>query len=198
MIPVKIECACGQHYAFDVEPYKGAMPSRVACPACGADGTHSANEFIAQALAAQPPPPPPVASVRLEVSTAPPPLPPKAPAASFPTASRPKPQRAVSSADNAGKDGWGSEETNFNKLGIYIAITPAIVAAMLSWGMFGVEVPATILCAVVGVCGLIGGAINLAGRGPNPGRSGHWTGHRTGRLRRGVLVDSGPPKRPQV
>jgi hypothetical protein len=53
MMPVKIECACGQHYAFDVEPVNGRMPSAVACPACGADGTASANDQISQQMAAQ-------------------------------------------------------------------------------------------------------------------------------------------------
>src|ERR1051325_1269254 len=52
MIAVKLECACGQHYAFDVEPVNGRMPAPVACPACGADGSTAANEFIAQRLAA--------------------------------------------------------------------------------------------------------------------------------------------------
>ena len=53
MIPVKIECGCGQHYAFEVEPENGRMASSVACPVCGADGTASANEMLAQSLAAQ-------------------------------------------------------------------------------------------------------------------------------------------------
>jgi hypothetical protein len=52
LISVKIECACGQHYAFDVEPLNGRMPAPVACPACGADGSAAANQFIAQPLAA--------------------------------------------------------------------------------------------------------------------------------------------------
>jgi hypothetical protein len=51
MVPVKIECECGQNYAFDVEPVNGRMPGGVACPACGADGTAAANEFISQQLA---------------------------------------------------------------------------------------------------------------------------------------------------
>lgn len=54
MIPVKIQCECGQRYAFDVEPVNGRMSSSVACPACGADGTAAANEMIALSLAAQP------------------------------------------------------------------------------------------------------------------------------------------------
>lgn len=54
MMPIKIECGCGQHYAFDVEPANGRMPSTVACPACGTDGTDTANDQIARQLAAQP------------------------------------------------------------------------------------------------------------------------------------------------
>lgn len=48
MIPVKIQCACGQPYAFEVEPILGQMPSAVACPGCGADGTPAANAYLAQ------------------------------------------------------------------------------------------------------------------------------------------------------
>jgi hypothetical protein len=50
MVPVKIECDCGQHYAFDVEPVNGRMPTAIACPGCGVDGTSAANERIAQHL----------------------------------------------------------------------------------------------------------------------------------------------------
>lgn len=70
MIAVKIECGCGQHYAFDVEPASGRMPSSVACPTCGADGTGVANEIIAR----QAPPPEPVYKV-----PPPPPAPPPEP-----------------------------------------------------------------------------------------------------------------------
>jgi hypothetical protein len=55
MVPVKIQCDCGQSYAFDVEPANGRMPSPVACPGCGADGTAAANEFISQQLASYSP-----------------------------------------------------------------------------------------------------------------------------------------------
>lgn len=47
MTSIKIECGCGQHYAFDAEPENGRMTTTVACPACGADGTEAANAFIA-------------------------------------------------------------------------------------------------------------------------------------------------------
>jgi len=54
MIPIKIQCDCGQRYAFEVEPVGGRMPKAVVCPACGADGTAAANVAIAQSLAAKP------------------------------------------------------------------------------------------------------------------------------------------------
>jgi len=54
MLPIKVQCACGQRFAFDVEPLNGRMPSPVACPVCGADGMAAANQIIAQKLAAQP------------------------------------------------------------------------------------------------------------------------------------------------
>jgi hypothetical protein len=50
MTSIKIECGCGQRYAFDVEPVDGRMPYTVACPICGVDGTGAANEVIAQTL----------------------------------------------------------------------------------------------------------------------------------------------------
>ena len=53
MIPIKIQCGCGQKYVFDVEPVGGRMPSPVACAVCGADGTAAANQVIAQHLLAQ-------------------------------------------------------------------------------------------------------------------------------------------------
>jgi hypothetical protein len=89
MKTVKIECNCGQHYVFDVEPSNGLMPVAVACPACGADGTSIANAILARDGSAIPSsPPPPVAPpspvsgpIRLHVAepitighTTPPPL----------------------------------------------------------------------------------------------------------------------------
>ncbi len=54
MIPIKIQCGCGQRYAFEVEPISGHMPSAITCPVCGADGTEAANQAIAQSMPAQP------------------------------------------------------------------------------------------------------------------------------------------------
>ena len=72
-IPVKIQCGCGQRYAFDVQAAGDLRPNSVACPVCGADGTAAANAVIAQSLAA--PAAPAVApshnsGLRLAVSTA--------------------------------------------------------------------------------------------------------------------------------
>ena len=53
MIPVKIQCNCGQRYAFDIEPVCGRMPGRVTCPVCGLDGTRVANEIIAYTLSTE-------------------------------------------------------------------------------------------------------------------------------------------------
>jgi hypothetical protein len=57
IIPIKINCACGQRYAFDIEPVNGRMPAPVACPVCGVHGTAAANDIIAQNMHAAPPPP---------------------------------------------------------------------------------------------------------------------------------------------
>jgi hypothetical protein len=54
MTPIKIECACGQRYAFDAEPVDGQLTGPVNCPACGADGTAAANEILEQTLTPQP------------------------------------------------------------------------------------------------------------------------------------------------
>ena len=162
MVPVKIECGCGQHYAFDVEPANGRMPTQVACPECGMDGTDAANEGIAQYLAAQPAP---VSGGTLHVATAPPA--PSAPYAPPPPISAAPPQRLpVKQITPQKHDGWGSPETSFNKLGTYLMAGSSVLAALTAWGMFGIEVSGTILCIVVGVCGVAGGAINIAGRGP--------------------------------
>jgi hypothetical protein len=47
---LKVVCNCGQKYKFDVEPVNGVMPFSVNCPACGVDGTQSANSILAQNL----------------------------------------------------------------------------------------------------------------------------------------------------
>ena len=159
MVPIKIECGCGQHYAFDVDPVNGRMPTSVACPECGMDGTDAANDGIVQYLAAQPASAP---GVSLYVAAAPPA--PSTPPPPIPAA--PRQRLPVKPITPQKHDGWGSPETSFNKLGTYLMAGSSVLAALTAWGMFGIEVSGTILCVVVGVCGVVGGAINLAGRGP--------------------------------
>lgn len=46
MVEVKVLCACGTKFKFDVEPVQGRMPAAIKCPGCGADGTAAANEYL--------------------------------------------------------------------------------------------------------------------------------------------------------
>jgi hypothetical protein len=71
MVTVKIECDCGQRYAFDVEPVDGRMTSSVACPACGSDGTSTANDIISHCCTPLPPMTPDSAAAPAPVATAP-------------------------------------------------------------------------------------------------------------------------------
>ena len=92
MIPIKIQCACGQRYAFDIEPVNGQMPMEIACPGCGVDGTAAANAIIAQSGAVPAAPPPTAPGLR----TKPPPPPPARSAASAPAAAPPLPPSRAS------------------------------------------------------------------------------------------------------
>jgi len=119
MIPIKIQCGCGQKYAFDVEPVNGQMGTAVACPACGADGTAAANAIIAQTVPAPPPPPP---LMRLQPSAAPPRVEPPARPIARPIAAAPVPSRPVS-------------EFNLG-LGIAGALGGALVGAGAMYGFY--------------------------------------------------------------
>jgi len=68
---VKVVCNCGQKFAFDVEPVNGRMPVSVSCPGCGADGTQTANEVLAQHFPNQAPPIPVAIAVPPAVAVAP-------------------------------------------------------------------------------------------------------------------------------
>ncbi len=46
---IKVACACGCRYGFDVVPVNGLMPVGVNCPKCGLDGTFKADSLIALA-----------------------------------------------------------------------------------------------------------------------------------------------------
>ncbi len=166
MIPVKVQCGCGQRYLFDVEPVDGRMPVSVACPTCGADGTEAANEIIARTLAPKPPPLPTISAggIRLRKSSpiAEPATLPAAGPASVPPALRKK--RAKESGDSS------DEQSGLNKLGSWVITGSGTLAAMSAGGVLPVILPTNMLWPVVAVCGFVGGMMNIAGRGPI------WTG----------------------
>jgi hypothetical protein len=111
MVPIKIQCDCGQKYAFEVEPVHGRMPYAVTCPSCGADGTAKANAIIAQSTPAQ-------AQVAAPIPTgAPVTLPAKPPGISLATArpaaprrpSGPLPDRTQAKHEARAKISWGDQ-----------------------------------------------------------------------------------------
>jgi hypothetical protein len=62
---LKVVCNCGQKYKFDVEPVDNRMPVTVSCPACGADGTPTANALLAYSTTSNSPPAQPQAQARV-------------------------------------------------------------------------------------------------------------------------------------
>lgn len=178
MTTVKVECGCGQRYAFDVEPLHGRMPAPVACPSCGFDGTAQANLILAQlpsdaAYASEPalvvPPAPAAAPPRLALATPVPASPPPISQAPPPLAGRPVPGMPVRPPPLKpvrGKDGWNSPETTLNKVGQYIAFTPACLASLAAWKFLSITPIIVFLACVVAVFGIIGGILNVFRRGP--------------------------------
>lgn len=74
---VKILCACGSKYAFEVEPVNGRVPCELRCPKCNANWTDMANAQIAQRMpqpvaAPEPMPPAAVRMVSAGPASAPP------------------------------------------------------------------------------------------------------------------------------
>ena len=75
---VKIQCACGTKFAFEVEPVNGRMPMNINCPGCNTSALDLANAEIARQLAPAPTPPaarvavPPV-TIRVAAPAVPPP-----------------------------------------------------------------------------------------------------------------------------
>lgn len=76
---MKLQCACGAKYAFDITPEMVQNPVRFVCPQCGQDSSDFVNELVrrefgasSMAMPPSPPPPPPVAPAapRLKISHA--------------------------------------------------------------------------------------------------------------------------------
>ena len=125
MIPIKIQCGCGQRYAFDAEPVNGRLAAPVSCPACGVDGTAEADKIIAQSqpeepvyiLPAPPPPSPsPAPRMRLHVTVAATPAPPVlSPASHLPSSAPHASQLGLVDRDQAviearAKVSWGDSQ----------------------------------------------------------------------------------------
>ncbi|MCX6928659.1 MAG: hypothetical protein NT154_36425, partial [Verrucomicrobia bacterium] len=47
---MKIQCACGAKYAFDVSPEMAQTPVRFVCPTCGADASDVVNRLVREEL----------------------------------------------------------------------------------------------------------------------------------------------------
>ena len=47
---MKIQCACGAKYAFDVTPEMAQTPVKFVCPTCGADASDAVNRLVRQEL----------------------------------------------------------------------------------------------------------------------------------------------------
>jgi hypothetical protein len=73
---MKLQCACGAKYAFDITPEMAQNPVRFVCPQCGQDSSDFVNELVrrefGEPAAAPPPPPAPAATAapRLRISHA--------------------------------------------------------------------------------------------------------------------------------
>jgi hypothetical protein len=73
---MKIQCACGAKYAFDITPGMAENPVRFVCPSCGLDSSDFVNGLIRQELglgtpAATPPPAEPVSAAPPRLHVAP-------------------------------------------------------------------------------------------------------------------------------
>jgi hypothetical protein len=71
---MKIQCACGAKYAFDITPDMAQNPVRFVCPACGLDSSEYVNQLVREELAEQaaaagpPPEPVPATPSRLKIA----------------------------------------------------------------------------------------------------------------------------------
>jgi hypothetical protein len=146
---IKIECACGQPFEFEVEPVAGRMPCEINCPTCNQDATSLANDYITQTLSqgalrltatpVAPAVPAPEAGLRinrLQPASAP------VPAAALPSSSPvapPSPPPSISQVASAFKSNMtletGSTKSRIQGGGFLGGLLGALVAALL--GMLG-------------------------------------------------------------
>jgi hypothetical protein len=70
---MKIQCACGTKYSFEVTPEMAAAPIRFVCQNCGADNSTVVNQLIRQQLGVEVPPSAPWPAVAPAPVIAPPP-----------------------------------------------------------------------------------------------------------------------------
>ncbi|HVV01198.1 MAG TPA: hypothetical protein VHH88_07525, partial [Verrucomicrobiae bacterium] len=54
---MKIQCACGQKFAFEVTPEMARKPVHFVCPSCGLDSSASVAALVMEELGIAPPPP---------------------------------------------------------------------------------------------------------------------------------------------
>jgi hypothetical protein len=144
MIPVKIQCGCGQRYSFEVEAVDGRMPSSVACPACSTDGTDAANTFIASSFPASVAATKPAVTVRVNavprLTVHKPAAEEPAPATASPeyAAGRGQSARAQAEIDARAKVSWGDSEQDVIKH-LMIGGYTYQEAVELAKGMFAVR-----------------------------------------------------------
>src|SRR5438093_13496803 len=53
---MKLQCACGAKYAFEVQPEMLSKPVQFVCPSCGLDSSAFVNQLVQQELSVAPPP----------------------------------------------------------------------------------------------------------------------------------------------
>ena len=144
MIPIKIQCACGQRYAFEAEPVNGTMPHAVKCPVCGADGTAQANAIIAISLGAPTAPAagmpqPPAIPPAVPPQPGPSPGQPAAPGGTG-TARRLPLGRTAASNPARLKVDWGKALASFPQP-LFLALVPMVIGI---YGLATGQVPAVL------------------------------------------------------
>jgi PQQ-like domain len=100
---MKLQCACGAKYAFDITPEMTREPVKFVCPSCGLDSSDFVNELVRRELGNSPP------TVATPVS----PVAPAAPAVPAAEAPRLKISRAETSATPSAEPVTAAETSKF-------------------------------------------------------------------------------------